>query len=69
MISGSVKPKEGGEVTNEVKIGNVGNSGNMTERHLHIHAKRYGEGVPITFQNRFLKRNSLDFQTKNYFLR
>lgn len=40
-------------------IGKVGNSGNTTEPHLHIHAEHKGEGVPITFDGRFLVRNSL----------
>ncbi len=46
----------------------VGNSGNTTQPHLHIHAERYegnetdilqGEGIPILFDNRFLVRNGL----------
>jgi len=45
----------------------VGNSGNTTEPHLHIHAERGGdpgvildgEAVPITIEGRFLVRNSV----------
>lgn len=40
-------------------IGKVGNSGNTTEPHLHIHAQRNGKGIPIEFNDRFLVRNSL----------
>lgn len=40
-------------------LGRVGNSGNSSEPHLHIHATRAGEGVPLTFNGRFLVRNSL----------
>ena len=48
-------------------IGEVGNSGNTTEPHLHIHAERGGEpgvildgeAVPITIDGRFLVRNSV----------
>jgi hypothetical protein len=42
-------------------IGRVGNSGNTTEPHLHIHATDPGTGraVPITFHGRSLTRNSL----------
>jgi hypothetical protein len=47
-------------------LGNVGNSGNTSEPHLHIHAVRargaaatalQGEGAPIVFDGRFLARN------------
>jgi hypothetical protein len=48
-------------------IGKVGNSGNTTEPHLHIHAVQgedlenlfQGIGVPIIFEQKFLVRNSL----------
>jgi hypothetical protein len=48
-------------------IAKIGNSGNTSEPHLHIHARREntgqllleGEGMPITFDDRFLVRNSL----------
>ena len=60
---------ENGEVVQEGQLlGAVGNSGNTTQPHLHIHAERDaemddeildGEGVPIRFNGRFLVRNSL----------
>lgn len=48
-------------------IGEVGNSGNTSEPHLHIHAESGGEpgvildgkSVPITIEGRFLVRNSV----------
>lgn len=44
----------------EVKqVGAVGNSGNTTEPHLHIHAEKDEEGIPIRFDGRFLVRNNL----------
>jgi len=42
-------------------FGEVGNTGNTTEPHLHIHAEIDAEGEPITFNDRFLKRNSVVF--------
>lgn len=40
-------------------LGEVGNSGNTSEPHLHIHGEKDGVGVPILFNDRFLVRNSL----------
>ena len=48
-------------------LGQVGNSGNTSEPHLHIHAEKGGEpgvildgnSVPITIEGRFLVRNSV----------
>ncbi|KIL51094.1 M23 family metallopeptidase [Jeotgalibacillus campisalis] len=58
---GTVAVEEGNEVESGDILGEIGNTGNTTEPHLHIHAERDGEGVPITFDGRFLKRNSLIF--------
>lgn len=41
------------------KIGKVGNSGNTSEPHLHIHAEKDGVGIPIRFDGKFLVRNRL----------
>ncbi len=53
-------------VSSGAPIGRVGNSGNTSEPHLHIHAERGGEpgvildgaAVPITISGRYLVRNS-----------
>jgi hypothetical protein len=67
LMSGSIPVSEGWEVAAGDVVGQVGNSGNTSEPHLHIHAEKSGrdakilagEGVPITFDGRFLVRNSL----------
>lgn len=68
MQQHSVLVNEGDVVAVGQPIGKVGNSGNTTEPHLHIHAERLVElpdgteewvGVPIRFDGRFLTRNSL----------
>ncbi|RWZ58684.1 M23 family metallopeptidase [Halobacillus fulvus] len=61
MKPGTVEVREGDDVMVGDLLGEVGNTGNTTEPHLHIHAEKDGEGVPITFDGRFLKRNSLVF--------
>lgn len=65
MQRGSVLVKKGDRVRAGDPLGKVGKSGNTTEPHLHIHAVRGGEslrdgeGVPITFNGRFLVRNDV----------
>ncbi len=57
----------GDTVVTETIIGQVGNSGNTSEPHLHIHAERGGEpggildgsSVPITINGRFLVRGNV----------
>lgn len=57
----------GAAVATGEQIGLVGNSGNTSEPHLHIHAERGGrpgiildgEAVPVTIDGRFLVRNSI----------
>lgn len=66
MKAGSVRVAVGDSVTTADALGQVGNSGNTSEPHLHIHAERGGtaghildgEAVPITLNGRFLVRNS-----------
>lgn len=66
MKQGSVVVREGDTVTTGQRIGAVGNSGNTTEPHLHIHAVRAetddaigGTGVPVFFSGKFLVRNAV----------
>jgi Peptidase family M23 len=64
---GSLRVRQGDVVRQGQAIAKVGNSGNTTEPHLHIHACKNktgnsildGVGMPIVFNNRFLVRNSL----------
>lgn len=68
LQSGSVAVSVGDRVTSGSLLGRVGNSGNTSEPHLHIHAVRgkvedrdqllfQGQGVPMTFEGHFLIRN------------
>jgi len=65
MRSGSVRVHPGDYVTSEKQLGDVGNSGNSDEPHLHIHAQRpgkiwdvfSGDPLTITFDGRYLVRN------------
>ncbi len=66
LMPGSLKVRSGDRIEQGQELGRVGNSGNTSEPHLHIHAMRgqgdsalQGEGVPILFDGRFLVRNSL----------
>ncbi|MDX2214003.1 MAG: M23 family metallopeptidase [Oculatellaceae cyanobacterium bins.114] len=67
LQQGSLMVQTGETVKVGQAIAKVGNSGNTSEPHLHIHARREnidlslleGEGIPITFNGRFLVRNRL----------
>ncbi|WP_164667467.1 M23 family metallopeptidase [Virgibacillus doumboii] len=59
MQEGSVAAEEGNSIQEGQPIGAVGNSGNTSEPHLHIHAEKDGIGIPITFDGEFLTRNEL----------
>ena len=64
---GSILVAVGDRVRQGQPLGRVGNSGNTSEPHLHIHAERGGEptdyntgdGAPIVFAGRFLCRNDV----------
>lgn len=63
MQPGTVAVAAGDTVTAGQRLGTVGNSGNTSEPHLHIHAVPEGTGdgapgVPLTFDGRFLVRNA-----------
>lgn len=62
----SVAVRPGQHVTTGTLLGQVGNSGNTSEPHLHIHAVRAGSGsildgapVPVLIDGRYLVRNSV----------
>ena len=55
----SLRVHLGSNVAVGTPIARAGNSGMTTEPHLHIHAERYGEPVPITIGGRWLVRNSV----------
>lgn len=67
LHSGSVKVQSGESVETGQPLGLVGNSGNTTEPHLHIHAVRpgdsgesaAGDGVPLSFGGKDAVRNAL----------
>jgi hypothetical protein len=65
MQNDSVMVEAGDTVTTGQPLGRVGNSGNTSEPHLHIHAVRAasgavleGDGVPILFDGIFPVRNT-----------
>lgn len=65
LMRGSVQFKKGDIIQRGQVIAKVGNSGNTTEPHLHIHSVLKdtgdflfaGKGVPMRFKGRFLIRN------------
>lgn len=67
LLAGSIQVRVGDAVSAGQPLARVGNSGNTTEPHLHIHAKTGGapdsmldgRGVPLRIRGRFLMRNDL----------
>ncbi len=67
LSPGSIQLAQGQRVTTGTPLARVGNSGNSTEPHLHIHAVRMtgtgtsaeAVGVPLTFGGRFPIRNDV----------
>lgn len=67
LLPGSIRVRAGERVAAGQALARVGNSGNSSEPHLHIHAKRGGrpdtmldgEGVPLSLHGRFLARNDV----------
>lgn len=65
LLSNSLLVKRGDTVRQGQPVGQVGNSGNSMEPHLHIHAVRPAsngkkeEAVPMVFEGRFLAINSV----------
>ena len=65
LKKGSIAVAAGSIVSEGDMLGRVGNSGNSSEPHLHMHAYlggtldyNAGQGVPMTFDGRFLVRGS-----------
>ena len=64
LREGSTRIREGTVIREGQPIGEVGNSGNSTEPHLHIYAYRGmslttdDRAAPVTFSGRFLVRGS-----------
>lgn len=57
---GTIAVAEGQTVSEGRTLGQVGNSGNSSEPHLHIHAvDANGDGVPLTFGGVFPVRNTV----------
>jgi hypothetical protein len=61
LRKGGVTVGKGDAVAARQRVARVGNSGNTTEPHLHIHAVEpsSGEGVPMTFNGRAPIRSSM----------
>ncbi len=61
LRNGSVAVRQGDTVSAGQKLGEVGNSGNTTEPHLHIHAvdRATGEGMPVSFDGAAPVRNRI----------
>lgn len=59
MQEGSVAVEAGSSIQVGEKVGSIGNSGNTSEPHLHIHAEKDGKGIPIRFNGKFLVKNNL----------
>ena len=66
LKQGSLQVEAGEQVAVGQPLGKVGNTGNTSEPHLHIHAVAQGSGgvmegepVPLQFQGRYLVRNDL----------
>jgi hypothetical protein len=55
----TITARQGANVAIGTPIAQVGNSGSTTEPHLHIHAERNGQAVPVTFGGRWLVRNAI----------
>ena len=71
---GSIVVKEGDIVTTNTLLGQVGNTGNTSEPHLHIHAEKGGEAntilngkaIPFTINRQYLVRGDMmKFEKEN----
>jgi murein DD-endopeptidase MepM/ murein hydrolase activator NlpD len=55
----SITARQGMNVAIGTPLAQVGNSGSTTEPHLHLHAERNGQPVPVTFEGKWLVRNAI----------
>ncbi|MGZ9809053.1 M23 family metallopeptidase [Pseudoroseicyclus sp. H15] len=59
LRQGSLTVAEGEAVTTGSPLAELGNSGNTTEPHLHVHAERAGTPLALTIDGAFYARNDL----------
>jgi murein DD-endopeptidase MepM/ murein hydrolase activator NlpD len=67
LKKGSIKVNVGDVVNTNTLIGQVGNTGNTSEPHLHLHVEKggakntilNGKAVPFTINNQFLVRGDI----------
>jgi len=56
---GSVAVRPGATLRKGQPLARIGNSGNTTEPHLHLHVERNGAGVPARYDGEWLVRNEV----------
>lgn len=59
LQKGSIRVQKGTTLASLAPVAKVGNSGNTTEPHLHVHAARGGVAVPARFDGNWLVRNRM----------
>lgn len=59
LMQGSIRVAAGETVVSGQPLGKIGNSGNTSEPHLHLDAKRGETEVPLKFDGRWLSINSM----------
>lgn len=70
LMKGSLSVREGDRVISGDAIGRIGNSGNTSEPHLHIHAVKgcvldesealfHGKPIPLFFNSRYLRKGDI----------
>lgn len=59
LRKGSIAVRPGANVVSGQVVAHVGNSGNSSEPHLHVHAERNGAAVPARFGGKWWVRNEV----------